>query len=257
MFLGTPFYGIKHDSGMTKLGEIYQAIAMSDVHVEDNIWGTIAEENDILVGAISDFLAYIGESSNSFKPKLFCFFETKPSIIGRVVGLDDTKPASTTAYKFLVSESSATLAGHEKESLYKDHFEINKFVANDDDNYKIVLRELQKMNKNAIELIEARRTGFLKQAQTAQSRALPISKENHFAPRNGILKDIEEKLSMKPCVALYGGPGNGKTHVAVEYAHTYSGIHGDGFTGCTPEPVLDLNPRTNALQTSVASTERG
>ncbi|KAI0423575.1 hypothetical protein F5Y09DRAFT_327017 [Xylaria sp. FL1042] len=216
MFLGTPFYGISHDSGMTKLGEIYQAIATSDVHVEDNIWGTIAEENDILVAAVADFLTYLGKSSNSFKPKLFCFYETKPSKIGRVAGLDDTKP------KFLVSESSGTLHGHEKESLYKDHFEINKFVANDDDNYKIVLRELKKMNNNAMELIEARRTGCLKQAQTAQSRALPISKENHFAPRDGILKDIEEKLSMKPCVALYGGPGNGKTHVAVEYAHTYS-----------------------------------
>ncbi|KAI0435852.1 hypothetical protein F4803DRAFT_544220 [Xylaria telfairii] len=216
MFLGTPFYGISHDSGLTKLGDIYQAIATSEVHVEDNIWGTIAEENDILVGAVSDFLTYLGRSSNSFKPKLFCFYEVKPSKIGRVAGLDDTKP------KFLVSESSATLAGHEKESLDKDHFQINKFVANDDNNYKIVLRELKKMENNAIELIEARRTGFLKQAQTAQSHAPPISKENQFAPRNDILKDIEEKLSMNPCVALYGGPGNGKTHVAVEYAHRYS-----------------------------------
>ncbi|KAI1346269.1 hypothetical protein F5Y01DRAFT_321968 [Xylaria sp. FL0043] len=172
MFLGTPFYGINHDSGMTKLGEIYQAIATSGVHVEDNIWGTIAEENDTL--------------------------------------------------KFLVNLSSATLAGHEKESLDKDHFQINKFVANDDNDYKIVLRELRKMNNNALELIEARRTGFLEQAQTAQSSAPPIAKEKHFALRDGILKDIEEKLSMKPCVALYGGPGNGKTHVAVQYAHTYS-----------------------------------
>ncbi|KAI1283273.1 hypothetical protein F5Y07DRAFT_349196 [Xylaria sp. FL0933] len=217
MFLGTPFYGIKHDSGMTKLGDIYQAIATSGVHVEDNIWGTIAEENDTLVNAVNDFQGYLlGKSSNSFKPKLFCFYETKASEIGRVAGLDDTKP------KILVSELLGTLHGHEKESLYKDHFEINKFIANDDDNYKIVLRELKKMKNNAIELIEARRTGFLEQAQTAQSCAPPIAKEKHFALRDGILKDIEEKLSMKPCVALYGGPGNGKTHVAVQYAHTYS-----------------------------------
>ncbi|KAI0420325.1 hypothetical protein F5X98DRAFT_372137 [Xylaria grammica] len=124
--------------------------------------------------------------------------------------------------KRLVTELSGTLHGYEKEHLDKDHFEINKFVANDDNNYIIVLRELKKMNDKAVELIQARRPGSLKQVETAESRVPPISKEKNFAPRDGILKFIEEQLSVKPCVALYGSPGTGKTHVTVEYAHTFS-----------------------------------
>ncbi|KAI0973717.1 hypothetical protein F4678DRAFT_425617 [Xylaria arbuscula] len=221
MFLGTPFAGISHDSGMTKVGEVYQAIAASEVHLEDNVLETIAENNDILVAAVSDFVQYLGSSSNLFKAKLFCFWETKASKIGRVAGLNDTKP------KFLVNESSGTIAGHAKEGLYKDHFAINKFVGKDDDNYKVVLRELKKMHNNAMELIEARRTDSLEQAQPTQlspmqSRVPPISKENNFAERNGIINFIGDKLSNGPCVALHGEPGNGKTHVAVEYAHRYS-----------------------------------
>ncbi|KAJ3579438.1 hypothetical protein NPX13_g1123 [Xylaria arbuscula] len=221
MFLGTPFYGIHHDSGMTKLGEVYQAIAASEVHLEDNVLGTIAQDNDVLVAAVSDFVQYLGNSANILKTKLFCFWETKPSKIGRVAGLEDTKP------KFLVDQSSGTLIGHEKEGLDKDHFEMNKFIGKDDNNYKVVLRELQKMNNNAMALIEARRTGSLMQAPSAlmstmQSRAPPISEEKHFAPRHDIIKLIEEKLSNKPWVALFGDPGNGKTHVAVAYAHNYS-----------------------------------
>ncbi|KAI1358634.1 hypothetical protein F5Y08DRAFT_332959 [Xylaria arbuscula] len=185
VLVGTPFYGIHHDSGMTKLGEVYQAIAASEVHLEDNVLGTIAQDNDVLVAAVSDFVQYLGNSANILKTKLFCFWETKPSKIGRVAGLEDTKPVC----------------------LDKDHFEMNKFIGKDDNNYKVVLRELQKMNNNAMALIEARRTG---------------KHQKHFAPRHDIIKLIEEKLSNKPWVALFGDPGNGKTHVAVAYAHNYS-----------------------------------
>ncbi|KAI1210128.1 uncharacterized protein F4807DRAFT_70597 [Annulohypoxylon truncatum] len=224
-FLGTPFHGIHSDSGMATMGEVYSAIVESKVQRQDNVMNTIAQDNDVLVNAVSEFSRLLESSPNLIKPKIFCFYEQKASHIGRVAGLSGIEP------KFLVTESSGTLLGHGKEGLPLDHFSMNKFVSKTDNNFKSVRRQILEMNKNAMELIEVLRSASPEKTRyaplssspkhTMPSRAGPILKEENFAKRKDILKVIEQKLLGAPYVALYGDSGNGKTHVAVEYAYKF------------------------------------
>ncbi|KAJ2998949.1 hypothetical protein NUW58_g155 [Xylaria curta] len=224
-FLGTPFMGIHSNSGMATMGEVYRAIAESNVQMQDNVLNTIAQDNDLLVNAVTDFTRLLLSSSDSPKPKIFCFFEQKASHIGRVAGISDLEP------KFLVTESSGTLNGHGKEGLPLDHFSMNKFISKDDNNYISVRRQILEMKKHAIVLMGARQSVSPTETQTArlspttkypmQSRAGPILKEENFAKRGDIIKTIEKRLTKSPYVALYGDSGNGKTHIAVEYAHKF------------------------------------
>ncbi|KAI3338180.1 hypothetical protein F4824DRAFT_459924 [Ustulina deusta] len=226
VFLGTPFHGIASDSGMTTMGELYRTIVESNVQTQDNVLHTIAHDNDVLVNTVSEFGTLLESSLNSVKPKIFCFYEQKASKIAqRVAGISGVKP------EFLVTESSGTLLGHGKEGLPLDHFSMNKFVSANDNNYKSVRRQILDMNENGRALAEALRSGSLEETQSArlspipkysmQSQAGPILKEENFAKRDGIINSIEERLLRAPYVALYGDSGNGKTHIAVEYAHKF------------------------------------
>ncbi|KAI1117434.1 hypothetical protein F5Y14DRAFT_402602 [Nemania sp. NC0429] len=223
VFLGTPFRGIDHDSGMATVGELYVAIAKSEVQIEDNVLHTIAQDNDVLANAVNEFTRFLGASSDSAKPKLFCFWEQKRSRVGKVAKIEDMKP------KYLVTESSGTLPGYGKQGLPLDHFSMNKFVGKDDNNYIVVRTQMLEILKNAIALSKGRdprktRTTLLipqTSTRSMQSPTVPISVEKNFAKRNGIINAIEERFLKGPYVALYGESGNGKTHIAVEYASIF------------------------------------
>lgn len=58
----------------------------------------------------------------------------------------------------MVSESSATLSGHEKEGLALDHMSMNKFEDQEDNHYQCVLYQIVKMAKEANDFSEQTET---------------------------------------------------------------------------------------------------
>ncbi|XXG99884.1 NAD-dependent isocitrate dehydrogenase [Hypoxylon texense] len=225
IFLGTPHHGIHGNSGLQTQGQIYEAIAAAKVQMEDNVLNTIAQDNDVLVNTVHNFTRSVTNLRNS-APKLFCFWEQKKCKIGRVAGIADIPP------EFLVTESSGTLNGHENEALPLDHFAMNKFEDSKDTNYHSVRRQIQKMNKESKAIMKGRglenppiAPPWPSPRDHRPSIPAPIAREAHFAPRGDILGLIESKYGESMNVVLRGDSGNGKTHIAVEYAHKFHREH--------------------------------
>ncbi|RYP86818.1 hypothetical protein DL770_004851 [Monosporascus sp. CRB-9-2] len=231
VFLGTPHHGVKENSQFQTESQIYQAIAQRNTRVEDNVLKTLAEDNDMLVSVHFHFTRSIYRHGNS-GPRIFCFFEQQKTKVGRIAGLENVSP------EFVVGESSGTLSGHMKGGLPLDHFAMNKFEDSEDANYASVRREILKMKNESKAIIDGRslaaeRPPALLPSTTRRHRLpslpAPIAREPHFAHRGGILDLIETKFKETPTLVLCGGSGNGKTHIAVEYAHKLH-IERPGFT---------------------------
>ncbi|KAI0890817.1 hypothetical protein F4806DRAFT_485144 [Annulohypoxylon nitens] len=225
IFLGTPHHGVSGKSELQTQGQIYDLIVKSTTQIQDNALKTMAQDNIMLVTIVHDFTRKVSINKNG--PKLFCFFESKASKVGSITGM-----VSGASPEFVVSESSATLTGVLNESLSLDHSSMNKFEDSSDDNYKSVLRQIRKMVDGSKKMIENRSLKEISIESTISgpkprmpSLPAPIAKETHFAPRGNILETIEEKFRSTVNVVLLGSSGNGKTHVAVEYAHKYFEEH--------------------------------
>ncbi|KAK7423679.1 hypothetical protein QQX98_000869 [Neonectria punicea] len=220
VFLGTPHQGITDNSALSTQGKIYSAIVQAKVQIQDNALQTMAQNHEMLVNTVHNFTRKVNTSKPP--PKLYCFFEQKKSKVGRLVGLD-------TSPEFVVNEASGSLSGHSKQGLPLNHFHMNKFEDSDDNNYQCVSYQIVKMVKEATETAEDPRLDKLSPKLSPRLQiptlAAPIAKEANFAPRWGILEAIESKFRKKAHVALCGGSGNGKTHIAVEYAHKYHHEH--------------------------------
>ncbi|KAJ0279091.1 hypothetical protein Brms1b_004759 [Colletotrichum noveboracense] len=100
VFLGTPHSGVNEGSSMSRQGEIYAAIAASKMEIQDNVLQSIMRDNDILESTRAEFTRKV--STSKPPPKIFCFFELRPTNLGAIVGAQLPK-------EFLVDESSATL----------------------------------------------------------------------------------------------------------------------------------------------------
>ncbi|KAI1662002.1 hypothetical protein F4813DRAFT_396685 [Daldinia decipiens] len=225
VFLGTPHHGVRNESELQTQGQIYDLIVISTTQIQDNALKTMAQDNDMLVSIVHDFTRKVSANENG--PKLYCFYESKASKVGSITCMVSGAPP-----EFVVSESSATLTGILKESLSLDHSGMNKFEDSSDDNYKSVSREIRIMAEGSKETMKKRnlRAMSIESALSGPkprmpSLPAPIAKETHFAPRGKILETIEERFRSTINVVLLGGSGNGKTHVAVEYAHKYFEEH--------------------------------
>ncbi|GJC99405.1 hypothetical protein ColKHC_08231 [Colletotrichum higginsianum] len=230
MFLGTPHSGVNDGTNLTKQGQIYDAIVARKLEVQDNVLLTVARDNDVLVDAVSEFARKV--STSAPPPMLFSFYELKPTNLGAIVG-QKFVPLLNESQEFVVGQSSATLLGHEKQGLALDHFGINKFEDNQDNNYQKVSWRILKMVREA--KVDSLTTEDTPSQGSDNNRisVLPaiLRKRDYFAPRDGILDRIEEKLSSKRgAVALCGESGSGKTHVAVEYADRY--VRNNGVSNC-------------------------
>ncbi|KAI2603699.1 hypothetical protein GGR54DRAFT_622373 [Hypoxylon sp. NC1633] len=224
-FLATPHHGVRDKSELQTQGQIYSLIAQAATQIQDNALKTMAEDNDMLVSIVHDFTRKVAVNEN--RPKLFCFFEQKPSKVGSITGIVARLPP-----EFVVGESSTVLNGQENESLPLTHFGMNKFEDSSDDNYKSVCRQIRKMAKGSKEIMKSRKLGAKSMASASASLRprmpslpAPIAKEAHFAPRGKILETIENEFMSTINVVLLGDSGNGKTHTAVEYAHKYFEEH--------------------------------
>ncbi|ETS86336.1 hypothetical protein PFICI_00164 [Pestalotiopsis fici W106-1] len=231
VFLGTPHAGIQDSAAFSTLGQLYQGIAQSQLPIEDHALQTMAQDNDVLVRTVHTFTRSItNQASNVNATKLFCFFETQTKVI----------ETNGEKVKFLVHESTTTLSGHEKEGLHLDHFGLNKFEAPDDDCFEVVKNRLVKIASNIQRMTDSPRAersprnAFSPPQSPASPRrhhipslAAPIAREAYFAKRNKILDVVDERFHASMNVALVGESGNGKTHVAVEYAHKFHEQHPD------------------------------
>ncbi|KAK6522467.1 hypothetical protein TWF281_003028 [Arthrobotrys megalospora] len=236
IFIGTPHQGT--GNALHSQGKIYQAIAATNMRTEEGILRVLEDGNETLVDVVREFTRLV-----NLKPapcNIFCFFEQKSTTVGKIV-------KDNSIQEFVVDEASGTLHGHRFYGLPLDHFNLNKYKSPKDRNFIRVKNEIVAMVKGSKELLATR-----PQKQAAQSgpdpshmasrnpttiSRLPFSRDPIFAPRDGILNRIEEKFGKALRVGLCGRSGNGKTHIAVEYAHKYS----RDFPGAK---VLWVNART-------------
>ncbi|EGU88573.1 hypothetical protein FOXB_00906 [Fusarium oxysporum f. sp. conglutinans Fo5176] len=201
VFLGTPHHGVA-DGVLSTQGQIYQSILASKLRVEPNILASVERNNDVLKSVVHNFTRRVHNIAR--RPEIFCFYEQRITNVGAIVGLK--------APAFLVDETSGTLSGHQKEELPLDHFSMNKFENEKDNNYQSVSREVVRMAQKSIEmsLREVSSAG----AKPDRGRLIPalpapIATEDRFAPRGGLLDKIAQKFESSGRVALYGPAGTG------------------------------------------------
>ncbi|RMJ03475.1 hypothetical protein CDV36_014999 [Fusarium kuroshium] len=214
VFLGTPHYGIANSSGLTTQGHIYQAISKMSRVVEDNALRNMVHDDDVLRETVDSFLVRINTLNP--KPTLFSFYEEKPTRVGLLAGLDIDP-------EFVINQTSGVLSGHDSEGLELDHFAMNKFEDSQDNHFQCVARELKQIAKKIPEMEEKLpvKVSIPVQRQDMPNLGAPMAKEINFASRGGIIPTLTKLFKKQQIVALYGASGTGKTHVAVEFAHTY------------------------------------
>ncbi|KAF3932609.1 hypothetical protein ABW20_dc0110310 [Dactylellina cionopaga] len=124
-----------------------EAIAASNLTTEEGILRVLEEGNETLVDVVREFTRLV-----NIKPSpvnIFCFFEQKSTIIGKIVG-DDT------IEEYIVNETSGVLHGHPCCGLPLDHLELNKYKSPRDRNYIRVKNEIVTMVKASKALLEIR-----------------------------------------------------------------------------------------------------
>lgn len=137
IFLGTPHRGSDLANSET-LDKFYGLIAKTQTFVvQDDLLKTIAQDNTILMDTVHDFTRDL--NTRTPPPKVFCFFEERPTPVGRIAGIENTPR------EFMVNEASGSLHGHKKMGWTVDHFEMNKFEDAEDRYYRDVVGQIQNM----------------------------------------------------------------------------------------------------------------
>ncbi|RSL85435.1 hypothetical protein CEP52_016143 [Fusarium oligoseptatum] len=210
IFIGHCFGGLV----LQKARHIYQAISKMSRVVEDNALRNMVHDDDVLRETVDSFLVRINTLNP--KPTLFSFYEEKPTRVGLLAGLDIDP-------EFVINQTSGVLSGHDSEGLELDHFAMNKFEDSQDNHFQCVARELKQIAKKIPEMEEKLpvKVSIPVQRQDMPNLGAPMAKEINFASRGGIIPTLTKLFKKQQIVALYGASGTGKTHVAVEFAHTY------------------------------------
>lgn len=163
VFLGTPHRGTQ---SFTQDSALFAAIAASSDlsrKLETGVLESMASGDGALLDVTDDFVRLcIGGG-----PLITCFFEQRPSRIGKIVGKDDID-------EFIVDQKSATLDGHRKYGLELDHFSLNKFDGPNNPNYVQVRGEIMRFYNEAMG--RADKLSYLGPA-VATSRRLTMPKE--------------------------------------------------------------------------------
>ncbi|KAH7120138.1 hypothetical protein B0J13DRAFT_568367 [Dactylonectria estremocensis] len=220
IFIGTPHQGLRDSSQLCSQGEIYAHIVESKLKIQDQSLRTMAQDNEELTNTVHDFTRRLKTCQSP--PEVFCFYEEKETKIGAIVGLQGIS-------EFMVGQRSGSLNGYRSLGLALNHFNLNKFDCSGNDHYRNVQRQINEMRKASLKILHAREMVKVPPTPTLQhyvpTYAAPIKREVNFAPRDGVLKTIDKRFGKALMVVLCGESGNGKTHIAAEYAHAYLGNH--------------------------------
>ncbi|KAI1453137.1 hypothetical protein F4805DRAFT_387349 [Annulohypoxylon moriforme] len=150
VFLGTPHYGVHENFQRQMWEQIHIKTNEENLQVQDNILHSLTSGNDLLAKCVLDFTRTVALEQQR-APRLFCFYEQKPSRIDLIFGLPNI------IQEFIVNGSSGILQGHPCECLPLDHFNLNKFKSNADDSYISVCREIMKMVKGSESIMISRK----------------------------------------------------------------------------------------------------
>ncbi|KAH3977201.1 hypothetical protein HBI56_048280 [Parastagonospora nodorum] len=142
VFLGTPHRGTK---SFTRNSALFAAIAASSdlsQKFETTVLNSLASEDGGLLDVTDDFVNLCAGPG----PNITCFYEQRPSKLGKIVGRDDID-------EFIVDQNSATLDGHHKYGLELDHFSLNKFDRPNNPNYLQVRAEIRRFYDAAVKRV--------------------------------------------------------------------------------------------------------
>ncbi|KAF2466856.1 uncharacterized protein BDR25DRAFT_267561 [Lindgomyces ingoldianus] len=147
VFFGTPFRGAE---GMSQV-EMLEA-ARREYH-QDEVYTDvlkILEPGNEFLQAVVDQFGKTRRLPN--KAQVACFYELKPSNVGRIVGKEDRA-------RFVVSESSGCLDlsdSTSKFSLSRTHFNMNKFGSPTEEDFETVSDVIKSIIGASYELLAAR-----------------------------------------------------------------------------------------------------
>ncbi|KPM42707.1 hypothetical protein AK830_g3870 [Neonectria ditissima] len=147
VFLGTPHRG----SAAATWGALIASLAPSQLAFEKRILVDLEKQSSSLVDRLHSFSQWLFVES----VPVVCFFESlvtdytaRMGLLGKVL------PAPKI---LVVPEESACIDGHHKMSLPADHFKINKFYGPDDPSFNFVYPEIERMTRDAEQLLRRRR----------------------------------------------------------------------------------------------------
>ncbi|KAK7963486.1 hypothetical protein PG988_010460 [Apiospora saccharicola] len=155
-------------------------------------------------------------------PQIFCFYETKRTNTGAVVGRKDIP------LEYVASKSSAVLSGHKDRGLPLDHFNLNKFENCEDQGYVVVMREIVKMAKASYDILRRRGLGteFWGSWGRDFKTRVWLYCEAILVMGKRVFTRSSFQSVMFVCIEKLRGSGvRSKTHIAVEYAHRFHADH--------------------------------
>lgn len=164
VFFSTPFRGT---DGKFSQGYLLDCVEKIHKQVYKQNYETFQSGNDNLLGVVDRFLAATGDDC---RPRVACFFEKKRTDVGRLLH-QGREPSDEEISVLLVSEHSGCLdldGSTAKWSRACDHFEMNKFRSNDEEDFIQLGSYLSDMVKHGPKMISERKKGIAKQSPQPQ-----------------------------------------------------------------------------------------
>ncbi|KAK8113454.1 hypothetical protein PG984_013980 [Apiospora sp. TS-2023a] len=246
VFLGTPHKGANIDSGPVTLSEVYRVIVAAEVQIKDNILHSMLHDNDVLVETVNHFTRAVGNlQAKNQAPQIFCFYESKRTNTGAVVGSKDIH------LEYVATKSSAVLSGHKDRGLPLDHFNLNKFEDCEEPPYVAVMMVIVKMAKASDDILRRRGLGIQTKLidplyRLPSRRKSTLHKGMEFwgswgrdfktgvwlhceailvTGKRAFTRSLFQSVMFVYIEKLRSSGVRSKTHIAVEYAHRFHADH--------------------------------
>lgn len=177
LFFGTPFRGA-HGEGQMKLIEAAQALHSGKV--DDGVLRITQRNDELLQRILNEFEDFHKEQEG--ETILKCFFETKRCNVMAVLGMEGE-------LTLRVDETSGRLDRAKGIPLFRNHFDMNKFGAPNEEEYMAVLVEIDEMVKEAPGLLATRFKHFPKNRRGSCSQQV----DNEF---KAVRKEVKKYFNI-------------------------------------------------------------
>ncbi|KFY02433.1 hypothetical protein O988_02162 [Pseudogymnoascus sp. VKM F-3808] len=201
IFLGAPFQG----SNAAALGKRLAQVTGGDLSLLE----LLQKDNPNLHSLSKDFC------DSHYEWDFVCFYE-------------DTDADYTLFKTRVVTASSATLSGRRMIFLNTDHSGLNKFTGKNDENYALVLPEIQRMVDNGPSIVASRHQSKKSEAAGNKHWLVPRSVNRLFTGRSEIIDRIKgairddstQHADKQKVFVITGLGGMGKTEICLQLANT-------------------------------------